>query len=416
MENWLLVGSGGREYSIAKKLVENGDRNVYVAPGNPMMDQIQNVGTVDIDEMDFQGLVEFAKQNHIDWTIVGPEAPLSMGIVDAFRKQGLNIFGPTKVAAQLESSKAYAKQIMQKRGVATAAYQEFQSASEAIESVKAGSFPVVIKANGLAAGKGVIIAPDETTAVDSINKLFTDKPDSEVLIEEFMAGQEFSFIVMANGTNVVPMQIAQDHKRLLNDDQGPNTGGMGAYSPVPQFSQAVVDGAMHDVIMPVLAEMKAQGHPFTGFLYAGLIQTKTGTKVVEFNVRMGDPETQVILPQLEDDFGTVIEQLMAGQTVTPKWQHGKYYLGAVIAAAGYPGAHPDHLPLPKFTDDQISVSYAGVQEVDNQLVSHGGRVLMVIASDADLKQAQTKVNSALARFVNSNDYEYRTDIGSKAFK
>ncbi|UQS86741.1 phosphoribosylamine--glycine ligase [Nicoliella spurrieriana] len=416
MENWLLVGSGGREYSLAKKLAENGDRNVYVAPGNPMMNQLTNVGTVDIDEMDFAGLVEFAQQNHVDWTIVGPEAPLSMGIVDAFRERGLNIFGPTKVAAQLESSKAFAKQIMQKRGVKTAAYQEFNSAQAAIAFVQNGAFPIVIKANGLAAGKGVIIAKDEQTAVDSIHHLFEINPDSEVLIEEFMTGQEFSFIVMANGTEVVPMQIAQDHKRLLNGDRGPNTGGMGAYSPVPQFSQAVVDAALQDVIMPVLSEMKEQGHPFTGFLYAGLIQTATGTKVVEFNVRMGDPETQVILPQLESDLGTVIEQLMAGRPVTPKWQHDRFYLGAVIAAAGYPGKHRDHLALPSVSDQQISISYAGVTEVDQQLVSSGGRVLMLIASDPDLKRAQAKVNSALDQFVNSDDYEYRTDIGSKAFK
>ncbi|MEJ6400469.1 phosphoribosylamine--glycine ligase [Nicoliella lavandulae] len=415
MENWLLVGSGGREYSMAQKLVENGNRNVYVAPGNPMMDQIQNVGTIDLDEMDFDGLIEFAKNNHIDWTLVGPEAPLSKGIVDAFRNAGLNIFGPSKVAAQLESSKAYAKQIMANQGVATAAYQEFNNADAAIEYVKKGSFPVVIKANGLAAGKGVIIAEDEAKAVASIKHLFETKPNSEVLIEEFMQGQEFSFIVMANGTQVVPMQIAQDHKRLLNGDKGPNTGGMGAYSPVPQFDQSIIDGAMNDIIKPVLLEMQNQGHPFTGFLYAGLIQTAQGTKVIEFNVRMGDPETQVILPQMESDFGTVIESLMDGDPIEPVWQHGRFYLGAVIAAAGYPGPHKDHLPLPTFADD-IHVSYAGVANVDDQLVSHGGRVLMAIASDADLKQAQRKVNRALQESVNTDDYEYRTDIGSKAFK
>ncbi|MHA8262827.1 phosphoribosylamine--glycine ligase [Lactobacillaceae bacterium Melli_B3] len=415
MENWLLIGSGGREYSISQKLVENGDRNVYVAPGNPMMDQIENVGTVDIDEMDFAGLVEFAKQNQIDWTIVGPEAPLSNGIVDAFREIGLNIFGPTKAAARLESSKAYAKQIMAKQNVATGKYQEFDNAQSAIEYVKNGSFPVVIKANGLAAGKGVIIAKDEPDAVDSIQHLFELNPDSKILIEEFLTGQEFSLIVMANGTNVVPMQIAQDHKRLLNDDQGPNTGGMGAYSPVPQFDQSVVDAAMDDIIKPVLTEMKAQGHPFTGFLYAGLIQTQAGTKVIEFNVRMGDPETQVILPQLADDFGKVIQDLMADKTVHPKWHQDCFYLGAVIAAQGYPGPHKDHLPLPQF-DDSVMVSYAGIADVDGQLVSHGGRILMVIANDADLKQAQLKVNAALAKSVNANDYAYRTDIGSKAFR
>lgn len=413
MVNWLLVGSGGREYSLAAKLA-NSNRHVYVAPGNPMMDYLANVETVAIDEMDFAGLVQFAKSHQVAWTLVGPEKPLSQGIVDAFQAAKLNIFGPRKGAAQLESSKVFAKDVMTKAGVETAAYREFTTVTDALAYLEDATFPQVIKFNGLAGGKGVFIVPDLVTAHRVLNQIYTDHPQGEVLIEEYLSGQEFSMIVMCNDEDVVGMPLAQDHKRLLDGDKGPNTGGMGAYSPTPQFGSDVFQVAMQQVIRPVLKEMHRRGEPFQGFLYAGLMMTNAGIKVIEFNVRMGDPETQVILPQLESDLGTVIEKLMHHEPSQPVWQHDRFYLGAVLAAKGYPGNHLMNLPLPNFSDLPVKLSYAGVAQQDGQLVSHGGRIMMVISAATSLRTAQQTVNNAIERRVNPRDYIFRHDIGEKA--
>jgi phosphoribosylamine---glycine ligase len=413
MVNWLLVGSGGREYSLAAKLA-NANRHVYVAPGNPMMDKLANVETVELAEMDFAGLVEFAQTHHVAWTLVGPEQPLSQGIVDAFQSAGLKIFGPRKAAAQLESSKAFAKDVMAQAGVATATYHEFTSSDEALKYLETATFPQVIKFNGLAGGKGVFIVSDLLKAQRVLNKIYADHPQGEVLIEEYLSGQEFSMIVMCNDEDVVTMPLAQDHKRLLDGDKGPNTGGMGAYSPTPQFGPDVVQTAMQQVIRPVLKEMHRRGEPFQGFLYAGLMMTSDGIKVIEFNVRMGDPETQVILPQLESDLGTVIEKLMQHESSHPIWQHGRFYLGTVLASKGYPGNHLTDLPLPDFSDLPVQLSYAGVARHGDQLVSHGGRIMMVISSADQLQMAKDTVNKAIAHRVNRRDYTFRHDIGDKA--
>lgn len=416
MENWLLIGSGGREYAMAKQLTKNDNRHVYVAPGNPMMNILKDVETLDIDECDFDALIEFAQQNQIDWTLVGPEKPLSEGVVDRFQAAGLNIFGPKQAAAQLESSKEFAKDVMTSAGVSTAQYATFDNQSQALKYLETTSFPVVIKLNGLASGKGVFIAETKSDAHSIINDVYQNNSEQEILMEDYLVGQEFSMIVMVNDLDVVTMPLAQDHKRIYDGDKGLNTGGMGAYSPLPQFGDDVVEAGLVKVIRPVLDEMHKRDILFQGFLYAGLIMTDNGIKVIEFNVRMGDPETQVILPQLQDDFGEVIKQLMNHQQPIVHWSTDRYYLGNALAAKGYPQQHLDALTLPEFTQSGIDVDYAGVKEQDEKLVSSGGRIMMVISSDEDLKQAQTRVNQVIQDTVDANLYSYRTDIGSKAFQ
>ncbi|GAA6113027.1 phosphoribosylamine--glycine ligase [Apilactobacillus apinorum] len=416
MENWLLIGSGGREYAMAKQLTKSANRHVYVAPGNPMMNILKNVETLDIEECDFEALIEFAKQNQIDWTLVGPEKPLSEGVVDCFKDAGLNIFGPNQAAAQLESSKESAKDVMTSAGVATAQYATFDNQNQALKYLETTSFPVVIKLNGLASGKGVFIAATKSDAENIINDVYQNNANQEILMEDYLVGQEFSMIVMVNDLDVVTMPLAQDHKRIYDGDKGLNTGGMGAYSPLPQFGSDVVEDGLVKVIRPVLEEMHRRDILFQGFLYAGLIMTDDGIKVIEFNVRMGDPETQVILPQLQDDFGEIIKQLMNHQQPTVNWSSNRYYLGSVLAAKGYPQQHLDAITLPEFTQPDIEIDYAGVKEQDEKLVSSGGRIMMVISSDGDLKKAQTRVNQVIKDTVDANLYSFRTDIGNKAFK
>ncbi|MGX4764054.1 phosphoribosylamine--glycine ligase [Holzapfeliella sp. JNUCC 72] len=415
MEKWLIIGSGGREYAFAKSLARHNDRLILVAPGNPMMNNLQNVSTVSISETDVSALATFARENDVTCTLVGPEVPLSKGIVDEFNLQSLPIFGPTQSAARLESSKDFAKSIMQRAGVKTAKHQTFTKVEEAKDYIASRSLPIVIKADGLASGKGVIIAQTQDEADQAIAELLTNGHHSSILVEDFLEGEEFSLFVMANGEQFMAMPPSQDHKRLLDNDEGPNTGGMGAYSPVPQISQSIQDTAINEVVKPVLRQMVKEGHSFTGFLYAGLILTKEGIQVIEFNVRMGDPETQVVLPQLESDLGDAIVQLLAGKTSQLTWQQGQYYIGNVVASMGYPKKVLDSQPLPVF-NDTIDVDYAGVKEINNQFVSSGGRVLMAIAHDQDLAKAQTKLNDALAPSVNKAHYHYRTDIGSKGIK
>ena len=416
MEKWLLIGSGGREYAMAQSLAKNVNREVFVAPGNPMMNVIDRVQTLDIEELDFDVLIEFALDNQIDWTVIGPEKPLSDGIVDRFTNAGLKVFGPNKEAAQLESSKEFAKEVMKSAGVPTAAYATFSNYDESIKYLEEHDFPVVVKLNGLAAGKGVFIIKDLAEAKETLSSIYDNNVHQEILIEEYLEGQEFSMIVMVNGLDIITMPLAQDHKRIYDGDKGPNTGGMGAYSPLPQFGDNVLNEGLVKVIRPVLDEMHKRGILFQGFLYAGLILTKDGVKVIEFNVRMGDPETQVILPQLQGDLGDVIVKLMNHQDQTVDWQTDRYFLGNVLAAKGYPDNHKDGLTLPQFNDEKLSLAYAGVEEQDEKLVSSGGRIMMVISSDKDLKAAQANVNQAIKDNVDSNDYAYRTDIGDKAFR
>ncbi|GAX06298.1 phosphoribosylamine-glycine ligase [Secundilactobacillus pentosiphilus] len=413
MENWLVVGGCGREYVLAQTLAKSPNRRVYAAPGNVMMNKLPRVESVAIGEMDFPELAKFASDHQVQCTVVGPEDPLSAGIVDYFEARDLPIFGPNKQAAQLESSKTFAKRMMQRSGILTADYREFTDVTVALSYAHVQQPPLVIKADGLAAGKGVIIAKSSLEAIDAVEKL-TANGSKKILIEDYLAGEEFSLFAMVNGTTFVTMPIAQDHKRLLDGDLGPNTGGMGAYSPVPHVDAKVKQAAVDEIIKPILTSMANAGMPFSGFLYAGLINTPKGIKVIEFNVRMGDPETQVVLPQLKSDLGELILQLKQGKHPTAEWQSGEFYLGTVVASRDYPRNVVNDRELPVFSDAHVKVSYAGVRRLDNRIVSHGGRVLMVTASAANLETAQARVNAALDADVDQNAYTFRHDIGFRA--
>ncbi|KRK97725.1 purD protein [Secundilactobacillus odoratitofui DSM 19909 = JCM 15043] len=413
MENWLVVGSGGREYVIAETLAKNKQRHVFVAPGNPKMADLPRVEPISIDELAFSTLADFANSHQVTCTVVGPEQPLSKGIVDYFEARQLPIFGPNQVAAQLESSKTFAKQMMAVSGVPTAQYQEFDNQTAALQYVSQQALPLVIKADGLASGKGVIIADTKNAAEQAVAQLMAG-PQSKLLIEDYLVGEEFSLFALVDGTRFITMPVAQDHKRLEDGDLGPNTGGMGAYSPVPHITEALKQEAVQEVVMPILKTMVDQKTPFRGFLYAGLIKTTSGIKVIEFNVRMGDPETQVVLPQLQSDLGELILQLKRGQQPVAKWQTDQYYLGTVVASRDYPRQAVNGRPLPNIQATDVQVSFAGVVEENGQVVSHGGRVLMVTATAATIRAAQQRVNQVLDDSVDQTAYTFRHDIGFHA--
>lgn len=413
----LVIGSGGREHAIAKKFNEAPSvQKVFVAPGNDGMKNDAEV--VAIDAMDFAALAAFAKENDVALTFVGPEQPLAAGIVDYFQAQGLTIFGPSKAAAQIEGSKSYAKEIMNKYNIPTAAHETFTEAAPAIAYIKEQGAPIVIKADGLAAGKGVIVAMTEQEAIEAVedmigNQRFGDS-SSRVVIEEFLDGEEFSFMSFVHKGQIYPMVIAQDHKRAYDGDKGPNTGGMGAYSPVPQIPQDVVSDAYIKIVEPTVKAMEEEGVSFTGILYAGLILTNKGPKVIEFNARFGDPETQVVLPRMASDFGLFMKALMEEKYFDLQW-HDEAMLGVVVAAEGYPGDVEKGNPLPELSDIELPVYHAGTKQVDGQFVGNGGRVLLVAAKANDLKAAQEKVYAELAK-KDWDKFFFRNDIGWRTFK
>ena len=413
----LVIGSGGREHALAWRLAKNPlVSRVYVAPGNAGTAQEDGLYNVNISAT--SELVKFAQDEQIYLTVVGPEAPLAAGVVDAFQAAGLKIFGPSKAAAQLESSKDFAKQFMVRHKIPTAKYATFNNADEARQYVTAQGAPIVIKADGLAAGKGVVVAMTLGDAMDAIDMMFAgNQGGARVVIEEFMEGEEASFIVMADGKHALPFASTQDHKRIFDGDQGPNTGGMGAYSPAPVVTPEVHARAMREVIMPTLRGMAAEGTPFVGFLYAGLmIDGKGKPRVVEFNARMGDPETQPILMRLKSDFLTLIESALEGtlDKIEPEWDR-RAALGVVMAAGGYP-ADPrkgDEISgLPKAESD-FHVFHAGTTLQDGKVVSNGGRVLCVTALGDTVKQAQQRAYQALEP-IRFEGMQYRRDIGWRA--
>lgn len=413
----LVIGSGGREHAIAKQFsIAPSVEKVFVAPGNDGMRGDAEV--VAIDALDFAALSAFVKENGVELTFVGPEQPLAEGIVDYFNEQGLTIFGPTQAAAKIEGSKSYAKEIMNKYDIPTAAHETFTEAEPAIAYVKANGAPIVIKADGLAAGKGVIVAMTEEEAVDAINDMIGNQrfgdSSSRVVVEEFLDGEEFSFMSFVHKGQIYPMVIAQDHKRAYDGDKGPNTGGMGAYSPVPQISEDVVATAYDTIVVPTVKAMEAEGVSFTGILYAGLILTAKGPKVIEFNARFGDPETQVVLPRMASDFGEFMGALMAEKPFDLAW-HDDAMLGVVIASEGYPGDVEKGNPLPELSDIEASVYHAGTKLVDGQFVGNGGRVLLVAAQAATLKEAQQKVYDAIGQ-KEWDKFFFRKDIGWRTFK
>lgn len=417
--NVLVIGSGGREHAIAKQFsISPSVNNVFVAPGNDGMRG--EVEVVAIDTMDFAGLAQFAKENDIALTFVGPEQPLAEGIVDFFTARGLRIFGPTKVAAQIESSKSYAKEIMNKYNIPTAAHETFTEAEKAIAYIKEQGAPIVIKADGLAAGKGVVVAMTEEEAIEAVEDMIGNQrfgeSSSRVVVEEFLDGEEFSFMSFVHKGQIYPMVIAQDHKRAYDGDKGPNTGGMGAYSPVPQIPQEVVDIAFQTIVEPTVKGMEADGASFTGILYAGLILTNKGPQVIEFNARFGDPETQVVLPRMVSDFGVFMMALMDEQPFDLQWSE-EAMLGVVIAAEGYPGDVEKGKVLPNLEALSTShaVFHAGTKLVDGQFVGNGGRVLLVGAKAATLQEAQEKVYEGIATET-WDHFFFRKDIGWRTFK
>ncbi|KAB7791149.1 phosphoribosylamine--glycine ligase [Bifidobacterium leontopitheci] len=415
----LVIGSGAREHAISHALLR-GDSvsEVTVAPGNPGM-ELDGIRTTQIDESNHAALIAFMQDNQYDWAFVGPEVPLIDGIVDDFAAAGLKAFGPSKAAAQIEGSKDFAKQLMERHGIPTAKYRTFDNLDESVAYVREHGAPIVIKADGLAAGKGVTVAMDEDTAVAALDDIFIDhrfgKAGAKVVIEDFLEGQEFSLMSFVRGTEFWPMPIAQDHKRAYDGDKGPNTGGMGAYSPVPQIGQDVIDTAISTIVRPTVEAMAAEGTPFTGILYAGLIATADGPKVIEFNARFGDPETEVVLPRLTSDLGSGISAILDGGTPEFTWKTGDATLGVVLASDGYPtnvikGAHIPAIDV----DSDSHVYYAGVAKNDDgQLVASSGRVLFVETTAPTIKDAQDKVYGIIDQLDTTGMF-YRHDIGFRA--
>lgn len=414
--NVLVIGKGGREHALAHQFaVSPSVAKVYVAPGNDGMKQ--DAELVGINEMDFEALAQFAEEHEIAFTFVGPEQPLAEGIVDFFEARGLKIFGPNQAAARIEGSKAFAKELMKKYQIPTAGYESFSDTEQAVNYIKQQGAPIVIKADGLAAGKGVVVAQTEQEAVAAVKDMLDGErfgaSGSKVVIEEFLDGEEFSFMSFVQDGKIYPMVISQDHKRAYDGDKGPNTGGMGAYSPVPHIPESVVDETFTKIVRPAVEAMEEEGSPFDGILYAGIILTAEGPKVIEFNARFGDPETQVVLPRLKTDLGEFLSDILSGKEAVLEWDE-RPVLGVVIAAEGYPGAVKKGAALPDLSGLKgVSITYAGTKEQDGQFVADGGRVLLAAASGETLLDAQRNVYEALE----SQSWEgffYRTDIGWRA--
>ncbi len=418
----LVIGSGGREHALAWKIAQNKEvSRVYVAPGNA--GTALNPDMMNVPISGVQDLLEFAQKEQIHLTIVGPEAPLSQGVVDAFRAAGLKIFGPTKAAAQLESSKDFAKAFMVRHNIPTAAYATFTDARLAHDYVNQQGTPIVIKADGLAAGKGVVVAMSNDEAHAAIDAMLSDNKlgsaGARVVIEEFLTGEEASFIVMVDGKNILPLATSQDHKRLLDGDQGPNTGGMGAYSPAPVVTPEIHGKVMREIIRPTVEGMAKDGIPYTGFLYAGLMISPNGNiKTLEFNCRMGDPETQPIMLRLKSDFVALAEHAINGtlDKIEAEWDR-RTALGVVMASANYPDVPrlgDEITGLPKeLTDAQVF--HAGTQLKDSKVVTSGGRVLCVTALGETVKFAQQQAYRIIEE-IKFDGAQYRTDIGYRAIK
>ncbi|EKF9615755.1 phosphoribosylamine--glycine ligase [Vibrio cholerae] len=419
----LIIGSGGREHALAWKVAQNPQVDtIYVAPGNAGTALEHKVQNVNIGITDIPALVAFAQDKAIELTIVGPEAPLVIGVVDAFRAAGLPIFGPTQGAAQLEGSKAFTKDFLARHNIPTAAYANFTEIEPALAYVREKGAPIVVKADGLAAGKGVIVAMTLQEAEDAIQDMLAGNAfgsaGSRVVVEEFLDGEEASFIVMVDGENVLPMATSQDHKRVGDADTGPNTGGMGAYSPAPVVTQNVHDRVMREVIYPTVRGMAAEGNTYTGFLYAGLMIDSTGApKVIEYNCRFGDPETQPIMMRLQSDLVELCQAAIAGKLdqVESKWDP-RASIGVVLAAGGYPGDYAKGeviSGLPTQESAGQKVFHAGTETQGDQVVTNGGRVLCATALGNTVLEAQQRAYQ-LADQIHWNGMFCRRDIGYRA--
>ncbi|AMO98923.1 phosphoribosylamine--glycine ligase [Collimonas arenae] len=418
----LVVGSGGREHALAWKIAQSPRiQTVFVAPGNGGTALDQRLENINIT--DPAALADFVEREHVALTVVGPEVPLAAGIVNIFRDRGLKIFGPTREAAQLESSKDFAKSFMQRHHIPTAEYQTFSDVGAAHQYIDQKGAPIVIKADGLAAGKGVVVAMNLEEAHAAVDMMLSDNrlgdAGARVVIEEFLAGEEASFIVMVDGKNILPLATSQDHKRLKDDDQGPNTGGMGAYSPAPIVTPALHARVMREIITPTVQGMAKDGIPFSGFLYAGLmIDDKGNPKTLEFNCRMGDPETQPIMARLKTDLLVVMEHAVNGtlDTIELEWDR-RTALGVVMAAAGYPDApRKDDLisGIPEETADSVTF-HAGTTLTGERLTTSGGRVLCVVGLGDSVKMAQKQAYNVVDQ-IHFSGAQFRRDIGWRALK
>lgn len=419
----LIIGSGGREHALAWRVAQSAQvERVYVAPGNAGTAREARVENVPIGAEDIRALLHFAKEAQIDLTIVGPEAPLVLGIVDEFSAAGLRCFGPGKGAAQLEGSKAFTKDFLARHHIPTAAYQNFTEVDAAIAYIKARGAPIVVKADGLAAGKGVIVAMHEAEAIAAVQDMLAGNTFGEaghrVVIEEYLEGEEASFICMVDGRHILPMATSQDHKRVGDGDTGPNTGGMGAYSPAPVVTPEIHARIMREVIEPTVAGMAAEGHPYTGFLYAGLMISPDGApRVIEYNVRFGDPETQPIMLRLQSDLATLCLAAVNGELdkVEAQWDP-RAALGVVLAAGGYPGNYAKGQPitgLPETVSSDVKVFHAGTTHKDGHIVTSGGRVLCVTALGENVRDAQHKAYAQVDK-IHWDGMQYRRDIGYRA--
>ena len=413
--NVLVIGSGGREHAIVEALSRSPKNpKIYCAPGNAGIAQLAEC--VAIKDTEVEKLVEFAKANNVELTVVGPEAALAAGVVDRFQQEGLLIFGPTKAAAQIEASKDFAKRLMVKYDVPTAAYATFSDFDEAMAYVRQGSLPTVLKYDGLAAGKGVVIATTMEEAEATLRDMLLDTKFGEgrVVVEEFLTGEEFSLMCFVAGNKICAMPVAQDHKRAYDNDEGPNTGGMGAYTELPFVTAEDHAYAMENIMQRVADAMVAEGTPFSGVLYGGLMKTPNGIKVIEFNARFGDPETEVVLPRLVSDAVEVFATVARGEQPVAEWSK-EATLGIVLASKGYPGNYDKGFAIRGTERVECKLYHMGTQLKDGELVTAGGRVMFVVASAPTLREAQLKAREEISKIECDNLF-HRTDIGNKAFK
>ncbi len=409
----LVIGGGGREHAIVHALSKSAKVNeIYAAPGNAGIAKLAYC--VNIKDTEVDKIVEFAKAEAIDLVVVGPEASLAAGAVDALNAANIKAFGPTKAAAQIESSKQFAKDLMSKYDIPTARYETFSDYDEAISFVKISPFPTVIKYDGLAAGKGVVIAKNYEEAEKTLKDMLLDDKfgHGKVVIEQYLEGPEFSFMCMVDGVNVYPLEMAQDHKRAYDNDLGPNTGGMGAYSPLPFITESDYEYALNEIMIPTAKAMVKEGVPFKGILYGGLMKTRKGIKVIEFNARFGDPETEVILPRLTSDIFDAFNAIIDGNEPKLEWENC-YTIGVVLASNGYPGAYQKGFVIENADSDDIYHMGTAIDDNGN-LITNGGRVLFAVAKGDSLEEANKKANE-LVKNIKCDNLFHRTDIGAKAY-
>ena len=421
----LLIGGGGREHALAWKLVQSPNvEKLYAAPGNPGMALLQKCECINLNVDDLEGVADYAEEKSIDLTVVGPEAPLVAGLADVFKRRGLPVFGPSKAAAQLEGSKAFSKELMAKYNIPTAFFKICDDIEAAKAYVEEKGAPIVVKADGLAAGKGVVVAMTKQEALDAIDDMMGDHKfgaaGARVVLEEYMEGEEASLLAFTDGKTVVPMIAAQDHKRVFDGDEGPNTGGMGTYAPAPVMTDILRLKATELVLKPVVAAMAKEGTPYQGCLYAGLMIKGDSVKVVEFNCRFGDPETQVVLPLLDGDLAEIMLACATGtlDKVEVAW-HDKAAVCVVMASGGYPESYEKGKEITGLAaaeeDKDVVVFHAGTKEAEGKIVTSGGRVLGVTAVDANIKAARDRAYAAVEKIAFEKNF-YRKDIAWRALK